>query len=27
MDYEVFLLSRITEAHRNGASTTEAVAK
>jgi len=27
MDYEVFLLSRITEAHRNGASTTEAVAQ
>jgi RND superfamily putative drug exporter len=27
MDYEVFLLSRITEAHRNGATTTEAVAQ
>jgi len=27
MDYEVFLLSRITEAHRTGASTTEAVAQ
>lgn len=27
MDYEVFLLSRITEAHRNGATTTEAVAE
>ncbi len=26
MDYEVFLLSRITEAHRHGATTTEAVA-
>lgn len=26
MDYEVFLLSRITEAHRNGATTHEAVA-
>ena len=27
MDYEIFLLSRITEAHRNGATTTEAVAQ
>ncbi|EGD42765.1 MMPL family transporter [Nocardioides sp. NPDC057772] len=27
MDYEVFLLSRITEAHRKGATTTEAVAQ
>lgn len=27
MDYEVFLLSRITEAHRNGATTTEAIAQ
>lgn len=27
MDYEVFLLSRITEAHRNGATTAEAVAQ
>ncbi|GAA1512311.1 MMPL family transporter [Pimelobacter simplex] len=27
MDYEVFLLSRITEAHRNGATTSEAVAQ
>lgn len=27
MDYEVFLLSRIAEAHRNGASTNEAVAQ
>jgi RND superfamily putative drug exporter len=27
MDYEVFLLSRITEAHRNGATTTNAIAQ
>lgn len=27
MDYEVFLLSRITEAHRHGATTTQAVAQ
>ncbi|PWN04313.1 transporter [Nocardioides silvaticus] len=27
MDYEIFLLSRITEAHRNGATTAEAVSQ